>query len=81
MVRKCKPTKQWYFLYPYQGTCNALHDLLPFVQFKEREKNPRRSVTFSKVATLLKVTLLNGCFSRFLNYANDTKLRNTSHIH
>ena len=28
-------------------------------------KNPWRSVTFSKVAGLLKVTLLHGCFSRF----------------
>ena len=34
------------------------------VQFKEREKHPW-SVTFSKVAGLLKVTLLHGCFSRF----------------
>ena len=30
-------------------------------------------------ATLLNVTLLDGCFSRFLNCANDTKLRNASH--
>ena len=28
----------------------------------------------------LKVTLLNGCFSRFLNCTNDTKSRNASHI-
>ena len=27
-------------------------------------------------ATLLKVTLLQGCFSRFLNYMNVTKSRN-----
>ena len=30
----------------------ALHDLVPFVQFKKREKHPWRSVTFSKVAGL-----------------------------
>ena len=30
--------------------CDALHDLVPFVQFKTREKHPWRSVTFSKVA-------------------------------
>ena len=38
---------------------------------KKREKQPWRIVTFSKVAdfltaTLLKVTLLHGCFSLFL---------------
>ena len=30
--------------------CGALRDLVPFVQFKKREKHPRRSVNFSKVA-------------------------------
>ena len=30
--------------------CNALRDLVLFVQFKKREKHPWRSVTFSKVA-------------------------------
>ena len=45
--------------------CDALRDLVPFVQFKKREKHPRRSVNFSKVtgfkpATLLKLTLLHG---------------------
>ena len=30
--------------------CGASRDLVPFVQFKEREKHPWRSVTFSKVA-------------------------------
>ena len=49
-----------------------MRDLKPFVQFKIREKHPLKSVTFSKVAgfqpeTLLKVTLLHRCFSRFLN--------------
>ena len=32
------------------GICDALHDFIPFVQFKKREKHPWRSVTFSKVA-------------------------------
>ena len=31
-------------------------------------------------ATLLKVTLLHGCFARFLNCTNGTKSRNASHI-
>ena len=30
--------------------CDVLRDLVPFVQFKKREKHPWRSVTFSKVA-------------------------------
>ena len=31
---------------------DVLRDLVPFVQFKKREKHPWRSVTFSKVAGL-----------------------------
>ena len=30
--------------------CGALHDFVPFVQFKKREKQPKRSINFSKVA-------------------------------
>ena len=30
--------------------CDALRDLVPFLQFKKREKHLWRSVTFSKVA-------------------------------
>ena len=30
--------------------CDALRDLISFVQFKKREKHPWRSVNFSKVA-------------------------------
>ena len=60
-----------------------MRDLIPLVQFKNRKKHPWRSVTFSKVAepALLKVALLHGCFSRFLNCTNGNKLRNASHIH
>ena len=29
--------------------CDALPDLVPFAQFKKREKHPWRSATFSKV--------------------------------
>ena len=29
---------------------DVLHDLVPFVQFKKREKDPWRSASFSKVA-------------------------------
>ena len=37
-------------------------------------------VTFSKVATLLKVTLAHGCFSRFLNCTSGIKPRKASQI-
>ena len=30
--------------------CGVLRDLVPFVQFKKREKHPWRSVNFSKIA-------------------------------
>ena len=33
-----------------------------------------------KPATLIKITLLHGCFSRFLNCTNCTKTRKASHI-
>ena len=57
-----------------------LRDLVAFVQFKKRAKQPWRSVTYSKPATLLKVILLQGCFSRFLECTNGTKSRKTSQI-
>ena len=64
-------------------TCDALYNLVPFVQFKKCEKHPWRSLTFSKLsgerpATLLKATLLQRCFSRFWNCTNATKSRKTN---
>ena len=61
---------------------DVLYDLVPFVQFKKREKHLWRCVTFSKVAglkplSLPKVTLPHGCFSCFLNCTNGTKLQKT----
>ena len=41
--------------------CDVLYDLVPFAQFKKREKHSWRSVTCG----LLKVTLFHRCFSRF----------------
>ena len=54
--------------------CDALRDLVPFGQFKKREKHPWRSVTFK--------TLLHGCFcfSRFLNCTDGSKSRKASQI-
>ena len=53
--------------------CNALHDSVPFPQIKKREKYSLRSVTFSNVTNLLKVTLVHRCFLRFLNCTNNSK--------
>ena len=55
--------------------CDALRDLVPFVQFKKREKHPWRSVNFR-----LKLTLLHRCCSRFLNCTIGTKSRNAPNI-
>ena len=71
--------------YAYTVVCDALVDLVPFVQFKKREQHPWRSVNFRKVAglkpaTLPKLTLLYGYFSHFLNCTNGTKSCNASHI-
>ena len=67
--------------------CSALRNLVRFVHFKKHEKHRWRSVSFSKVAgcrpkpaTLLKLTLLHGSFSRFINCTNGTKSPNASHI-
>ena len=57
--------------------CDALHNLVVFVQFKKLEKHPWMSVTFNKIAGLLKVTPHHGYFSHFLNCTNGTKSRNT----
>ena len=43
-------------------------------------KNTYGGVLLLKPATLLKVTVLHGCFSRFLNCINGTKSRNAPHI-
>ena len=60
--------------------CDVLRDLVPFVQFKKREKHPWKSVIFSEVAGLLKITFLHWCFSHVLNCANGIKSLKTSHM-
>ena len=46
--------------------CDALSDLVAFLQFKKREKHPWRSVTLLKMqATLLKVCCYMGIFHIF----------------
>ena len=60
----------------------CLRDLLTFVQFEKREKYLKRIVTWRRVqpATSLKVTVLHGCFSHFINCVNGTKSRNAPQI-
>ena len=64
---------------------DALHDLVPFVQFKKRGKHSWRSVTFSKVTgfslRLYRSNTPPWVFSRFLNCTNDTKSRNASRMY
>ena len=46
----------------------------------KRKCGALRDLVALQPATLLKLTLLHGCFSRFLNCTNATKLRNASQI-
>ena len=52
--------------------CGALRDLVAFVQFKNCEKHPWRSVTKSNIPPWV--------FFMFLNCTNSTKLRKESHL-
>ena len=58
---------------------DELHDLVPFVQFKKREKHPRTNVTFSKAAGW-SIPPSPCVFFTFLNCADGTKSYNASHI-
>ena len=64
--------------------CDALLDLVPFLQFKKWEKHRWGSANFSKVAGFFfPVFGLNTppwVFSRFLNCTNGTKSSNISHL-
>ena len=63
--------------------CDALRDLVPFMQFKKHEKHQWRSVTLSKVTnyrlSACNFTKINTpprvFFSFFLNCTNGTKSR------
>ena len=69
----CLPHPIWDALRDFGTTCTIL----------KTWKTPlKKCYVYAKAkpATLLKVTLLHGCFSRFWNYTNGTKLRNPSHI-
>ena len=51
--------------------CNALLDLVTFLQFRKREKHQWKTNG---------ITLFHGSFSRFLNCTNGTKPRKASHM-
>ena len=53
--------------------------MAPFVQFKNM-KDTHGGVLLLQPTTLLKLTLLYGSFSRFLNCTNGIQLRETSHF-
>ena len=53
--------------------CHHLHNL-------KNIKNTHGRLILLQPETLLKVTLLHGSFSRFLNCTNGTKLRKASHV-
>ena len=61
-----------------------MRNLVPFVQFKKREKHPWRSVNLSKVAGwslhFTKINTPSWYFSLFLNCTNGTKSRSASQI-
>ena len=57
----------WYLSYNLKNVKNTYRGVLLLVKLQAS-------------ATLLKVTLLNGCFSRFFNCAHGTKLRNAPNI-
>ena len=52
--------------------CDALRDLVPFAQFKERKKHPHRVLPLVKLQA--------SGLSRFLNCTNGTKLREAFHL-
>ena len=54
---------------------DVLRDLVTFVQFQKNMKN-----THGGVLLFVKVSLLYGCFSRFLNCTNSTKSPKASSI-
>ena len=58
----------WYYLYDLKNLKNTHGEVLILVKLQ------------AKPATLLKLALLHGCFSRFLNYTNGTKSRNAPHF-
>ena len=60
----------WYYLYNLKNVKNTHGGVLILVKLQ----------TEAVSATLLKLTILHGCFSRFLNCTNSTKSCHAPHI-
>ena len=60
--------------------CDVLRDLVPFAQFKKRQKHSYRSAMKlqASACNFSKVLILHGSFSRFLNSTNGIKLHKAS---
>ena len=68
---------KWYI---YWDICDALRDLVPFLQFKKHEKHPWRSVNLSKVAGFTKINTTPWVFLTFSNCTNGTTSCNAPYI-
>ena len=71
--------------YVYRGYSNSTYGTNGFGifwvwNFKKREKHPKRIDTFNKFAGWTEASVIHGCFSRFLNCTNGTKLCKPSHM-
>ena len=64
----CGTLRVWYLLYNLKNMKNTNGGMLILVKLQVQP------------ATLLKLTLLSECFSRFLNFTNSTKSRNASQL-
>ena len=67
----------------YYVTCDALRNLVPFVQFKNQKKNNEEVLLLVKLQAKWSNTLkqlVGKTFSRFLNCTNSTKLPKASYI-
>ena len=62
------PYAIWYHLHNLKKVKNTHRGVLILIKLQ------------AEAYTLLRLTLLHGCFSRFLNCANGTKSRNASHL-
>ena len=60
--------------------CDTLRDLVSFEQFRNVKNTHGGELLLVRPATLLKETLLLGCFSRFSNCTNRNKSSKVSHM-
>ena len=83
-MKRCEIMLTSNISYIHNRIFDVLSNLVPFVQFKKREKHPWGSATFRKVTTKSNNTSKSKTppwvFSRFLNCENATKSRKASYI-